>query len=155
MGHSGHAILCFYFSSFPAPTGLAAPSVRFTPPATALVTFSPPSSGNGLVTQYQLLVYAVAVFSEGYNASQPSPSQPTSVLSLSRGVFSASIDNLLSAHRYEVRVAASTSGGTTSSPGSQFTTPEAGKKLLLVVCLYSHTTIIFVLSPIDSWRTSV
>ena len=113
--------------SCPAPTGLAAPSVRYTSGSSAVVTWSPPTQANGLIRGYRIKFFSVPTFADGYSDSTPSPSSPERIITNTSSVVSVVVNDLLPSRRYEIRVNAFTSGGEVDSTGTVIFTNEAGQ----------------------------
>ena len=112
------------FSS--APTGIQAP-IRVMPllgGQTINVTWKPPQRPNGVLIEYKIVVFLVL---HPERAPIETTVSDTSILNKIISGLSPFTD-------YEVRIRASTAGGTGEGPGTNVTTEESGTLMKWSVC---------------------
>lgn len=107
-----------YFFSVKAPTGLQAPIQLTALPGgkTVTVTWASPERPNGVISEYRILSYRV----------HPPQSAPGETVIKDTGVLNATISGLQPYTTYEIRIQASTVGGSSVGPGKNVTTEESG-----------------------------
>jgi hypothetical protein len=97
----------------PAPENIAAPSVSSVTATTAMAAWAPPSTPNGIVLAYRLLLRVAGT---------------SSWTVVSSGlILAAALGNLSAFTRYEVQVTAQTIGGLGFSLIESFETLESGE----------------------------
>lgn len=80
------------------------------------VTWAPPERPNGVITEYRIVAYRV----------DPPRAAAEETVVTDTSILNATVSGLQPYTTYEIRIQASTVGGTSEGPGKNVTTEESG-----------------------------